>query len=56
VGSTRPGLAELVLDRLDVDASRRLIELNGAGLSDELKGRILAEAPRRVRTRTRDLL
>ncbi len=38
------GLPDLVLAGLDDDASRTLLDLHGAGLSDELKGRILAEA------------
>jgi DNA-binding CsgD family transcriptional regulator/tetratricopeptide (TPR) repeat protein len=38
------GLPDLVLAGLDDDASRTLIERNGAGLPDELKRRILAEA------------
>ena len=38
------GLPELALAGLDDDASRTLLEANGPGLSDELKGRILAEA------------
>ena len=38
------GLPDLVLAGLEDDASRRLLELHGAGLSDELKRRILAEA------------
>ena len=38
------GLPDLVLAGLDDDASRTLLEANGAALSDELKGRILAEA------------
>ena len=38
------GLPDLVLAGLDDDASRRLLERSGPGLSDELKGRILAEA------------
>jgi len=38
------GLPDLVLAGLDDDPSRALLERNGAGLSDELKGRILAEA------------
>ena len=38
------GLPDLALAGLDDDASRTLLEVNGAGLSEELKGRILAEA------------
>ena len=38
------GLPGLALPGLDDEASRALVELNGAGLSEELKGRILAEA------------
>ena len=38
------GLPDLVLAGLDDGASRTLLELNGAALPDELKGRILAEA------------
>ena len=38
------GLPDLVLAGLDDDASRTLLDRNGAGLPDELKGRILAEA------------
>ncbi len=38
------GLPDLVLAGLDDDASRALLERNGAALPDELKGRILAEA------------
>src|SRR5262245_29105647 len=38
------GLPDLVLAGLDDHASRTLLELNGAALPDELKGRVLAEA------------
>ena len=38
------GLPDLVLDGLDDDASRTLLDLNGAALPAELKGRILEEA------------
>ena len=38
------GLRQLPLPGLGDDASRRLLEANGAGLSEALKGRILAEA------------
>ncbi len=38
------GLPDLALVGLDDDASRTLLELNGAGLSEDLKGRVLAEA------------
>ena len=38
------GLPDLALPGLDEQASRALLELNGAGLSDELRGRILADA------------
>ena len=38
------GLPDLVLAGLDDDASRTLLDLNGAGLPDVLKGRILVEA------------
>ena len=38
------GLPDLALVGLDDDASRTLLDVNEAGLSDDLKGRILAEA------------
>ena len=38
------GLPDLALPGLDDDASRMLLDRNAAGLSEELKGRILAEA------------
>jgi AAA ATPase domain len=38
------GLPDLALAGLDDDASRTLLEASGPGLSNELKGRILAEA------------
>ena len=38
------GLPDLTLVGLDDDASRTLLEVNEAGLSEDLKGRILAEA------------
>ena len=38
------GLPDLALAGLDDEASRTLLELHGAGLPEELKGRILAEA------------
>jgi DNA-binding CsgD family transcriptional regulator len=43
-GLDEAGLPELVLAGLDDVASRSLLEVNGAGLSNELKERILAEA------------
>jgi AAA ATPase domain len=38
------GLAELRVGRLDSDASRALLDVTGAGLSEDLKGRILEAA------------
>ena len=42
--SSEAGLPDLVLTGLDDEASRTLLELHGADLSEELKARILAEA------------
>jgi hypothetical protein len=38
------GLPDVALVGLDDDASRTLLDVNEAGLSEDLKGRILAEA------------